>query len=683
MRTGVDPKAARWIAVRIGLVAVLLGAAFATVAVRAVQLQVIQSDKLRGLARDQYLREIELKPRRGAITDRNGVVLAADAEADSVYADPRELADVASSRSAAKLARALRLDARALSHKLARDGRFVWVKRRVSPSEADAVRALALPGVGLVKETRRYYPRRELAGQLLGLVGDDGYGLEGIELAYDDALQGMPMRVPSWRDARGMHLLGEAPGPERVLEGARVELTLDQRLQLATERALAQAVAQARAASGTAVALDPSTGEVLALANVPAFNPNAPRHGEEMRDRAILDTFEPGSTFKVFAIAAALDAGVLRATDAIFCENGAYAIGSHVIHDHKPIGWTGPSRILASSSNIGAAKIGARLGRERLQRRLQAFGFGERTGLGIPAEPRGAVPYPRADVSLATMSFGQGLTATAVQITAAMGAIAHGGVLMKPWIVKRVVDPARKRVLAEAAATPVRRAVSREAAATMSRWLELVVTDPEGTGKRARLPGWRVAGKTGTAQKADPVSGGYSADKHFSSFVGFAPVQAPRIVIGVFVDEPKGEIYGGEVAAPVFREIAEFAMKALGVPPSDPAAAMGSEPQADPPPLPSAPRGEGNERHAATQTALEPEEVRPAIEEASAHPVRAGGIAVPTLDGLSARAALRALEAVDLVGEISGSGRVASQAPPPGAVVERGARVRLTLSPPG
>ncbi len=664
MRTGGDPRAVRWIAFRIGLVAMLLAAAFATVAVRAVQLQVIQSDKLGGLARDQYLREIELKPRRGAITDRNGVILAADAEADSVYADPSEL-EVRPSRVAAKLARVLGLDARALEHKLARGTRFVWVKRRISPLEADTVRALGLSGVGLVKETRRYYPRRELAGQLLGFVGDDGYGLEGIELAYDDALQGVPMRVPSWRDARGMHLFGEAPGPVRVLEGARVELTLDQGLQLATERALAAAVSQARAASGMAVAIDPATGEVLALANVPAFNPNAPKRSEEMRDRAVLDTFEPGSTFKTFSIAAALDARVLRATDAIFCENGAYTIGSHVIHDHKPLGWTGPSRILASSSNIGAAKIGARLGRERLQRRLQAFGFGERTELGLPAEPRGAVPYPRADVSLATMSFGQGVTATALQITAAMGAIAGGGVLMRPWIVKRVVDPVQGRVLDEAAATPVRRVVSREVAATLSRWLELVVTDPDGTGKRARLPGWRVAGKTGTAQKADPVSGGYSADKHFSSFVGFAPVQSPRIVIGVFIDEPKGEGYGGEVAAPVFREVAEFAMKALGVPPSDPAAARSSEAEV-----------------VATRTAPEPQ-TRPAVEEAPARPVRRGGVAVPALDGLSARAALRALEAVDLVGEISGSGRVASQAPAPGAVVERGAQIRLTLAPPG
>ena len=670
MRSGIEPRPARWIALRIGLVAFGLATAFAAVAVRAVQLQAVQGDRLGALARDQYLREIELKPRRGAITDRNGVILAADAEADSVFVDPQEL----SARGPAgpplrRLARALSVDPRTLERRVARGGHFAWAKRRVSPAEADAVRALDLPGVGFVKESRRYYPRRELAGQVLGFVGDDDVGLEGIELAYDDALQGEAMRVPSLRDARGMQLFGEAPAPERVLEGARVELTIDQALQLGVERALAQGVAQSRAASGMAVALDPASGEILALANVPLFNPNAPRRGDEMRDRAVLDTFEPGSTFKVFSIAGALENRVLRPLDPVYCEAGSYAIGSHVIHDHKALGWVGPSRILAVSSNIGAAKIGARLGRERLQRVLQAFGFGERTQVGLPGEPRGVVPYPRADVALANMSFGQGLTATALQITAGMAAIANGGVLMRPLLVRRVVDPAQGRVLSEAAPMPVRRAVSREVAATMVRWLEGVVADADGTGKRARLAGWRVAGKTGTAQKADPVTGGYSADRHFSSFVGFAPAQAPRVVIGVFIDEPRDEIYGEKVAAPVFREIAEQAMKLWGVPPTG-----------------GAPAPEAADR-AATGTVVlatreEPAPV-PAPEGDMPPGARRGpAVAVPALEGLPARTALRALEAADLAAEVRGSGRVAAQSPRPGQVVERGARVRLTLAGP-
>jgi cell division protein FtsI (penicillin-binding protein 3) len=664
MHWGTDPRRARWIAFRLGLLGVLFAAAFALVLGRAVQLQVLQGDRLGGLARDQYLRELELKPQRGVITDRNGFPLAASAEADSVFVDPREL--LAGPRPAAtvsRLARMLSVDTRALERRIERSGRFAWVKRRVSPSESEAVRALSLPGVGLVKETRRYYPRRELAGQVLGLVGDDGAGLEGVEYALDDALQGEPMRVPSLRDARGLHLLGEAPAPERVLSGARVELTIDQGLQHAAERALAQAVAQARAASGMAVAVDPRSGEILALANAPAWNPNSSKRGDEMRNRAVLDSFEPGSTAKVFVVAGALEAGAVKPLEAINCENGAWAVGDHVIHDHKALGWTGPSRILAASSNIGAAKIAQKLGRERLQRTLLAFGFGERTQVGLSGEPRGQVPFPRAEVSLATMAFGQGFTATGLQTTMAVAALAGGGTLMRPWLVKRVVDPASGRVLSEATPTPVRRVVSPAVAATVSRWLEGVIADADGTGRRARLDGWRAAGKTGTAQKADAVSGGYSADKHFSSFVGFAPAGAPRVVVGVFVDEPKGEIYGGDVAAPVFKEIAEHALKALGVPPGEAVARV-----------PAAPARAGP----AARERPDP----PALTVAPRRPARGSGVAVPSVEGLSARSALRALESLDLGADLEGSGRVARQSPRPGEVVERGVRVQLVLAPP-
>jgi cell division protein FtsI (penicillin-binding protein 3) len=571
---------------------------------------------------------------------------------------------------AQKLGRALSVDPKALQKKLSKGSRFTWVKRRVSPAESEAVKKLELPGVGLVKESRRYYPRRELAGQVLGLVGDDGRGLEGVELAYDDALQGQEMRLPSLRDARGMQLFGEAPAPSRVLEGARVELTLDTALQHVAEAALARTVESARAASGMAIALDPQTGEILALANAPAFNPNAPRGGPEMRNRAVLDTFEPGSTVKTFSIAAALDAQAIKPTDAIDCEKGRWRIGGHVIRDHAPLGWVGPAKIMAESSNIGAAKIGQRLGKQRLHDALLAFGLGERTGLGLSGEPKGQVPFPRADISLATQSFGQGIAATPLQLTVAMAAVAGGGAVVKPWLVKRVVDPVDGTVLAAASPAVLRRAVSLPTAATITRWLEGVVHDDEATGKKARVNGYRIAGKTGTAQKADPVSGGYG-DKRFASFVGFAPARDPRLVVGVFIDEPKGTVYGGEVAAPVFREVVEYAMKAWGIPPTEPLE---------------------EEKDAASQRAVarrdrseERREVEePAVELADDRPEpEPGSVAVPSLSGLSARAALRALEAVELVPEVLGQGRVASQVPSPGQVVERGAKVRLTLSPPG
>src|SRR5512137_1074585 len=246
MRTGIDPRSARWIAIRIGLVAFAFAAGFAVVAGRSVQLQILQGDRLGSLARDQYLRDLTLKPRRGAITDRNGAVLAGNAEADSIFVDPREFPPGSRTRDVVRLAKALQLDPKVLEKKISKGARFAWLKRRVAPTEGEQVRAMKLAGVGFVKETRRYYPRRELAGQVLGFVGDDGEGLEGVEKAWDESLQGEAMRLPSLRDARGLHLLGEAPAPERATEGARVELTIDQNLQLVAERALAQAVAQAR-----------------------------------------------------------------------------------------------------------------------------------------------------------------------------------------------------------------------------------------------------------------------------------------------------------------------------------------------------------------------------------------------------------------------------------------------------
>ena len=675
MRPGVDPRANRWIAVRIGVLAALLALGFGAVAARVFHLQVLRRDELVDDMVEQYRRQLVLKPRRGPITDRAGVLLAGSADARSVYADPAILRrEDPRGAALAKVSRALGLDIAAVKKKLARSSRFAFLARRVSPAEADAVERIVkdqkLRGVALVVETRRYYPRVELASQLLGVVGDDGNGLEGIELAADELLAGSPAKVPSLRDGAGRTVLAGDPSASRGREGARVELTIDQGLQLATERALARACLGARAAGGTAVALDPRTGEILAMASWPPHNPNAPRKANELRNRAVADAFEPGSTMKTFSIAGALDRRALTPLDPIDCGNGTLAIGAHVIHDHEGLGWVGPSKILAASSNVGAARIAARLGRERLHEVLTGFGFGERPGSGVPGETKGALPFPRADITLATQSFGQGLTASPLQITAAMAAIASGGNLLRPHVVKRVVDTATGEVLDEPAPEIVRRAVSPEVAATISRWLVGVVEDPKGTGKRARLEGWRVAGKTGTAQKADPVTGGYSADRRFSSFVGFAPAEAPRVVIGVYVDEPKGDVYGGDLAAPAFREIAEYAMKMLGVPPTGAAiAATSAAPAAGQAAAPQVEEGEA------------PPPVEAADRRTAGLP--GGSVAVPTLAGLPARSAIRKLEEADLAAELRGSGRVVSQIPPAGRVVSRRTRVRMTLAPAG
>jgi cell division protein FtsI (penicillin-binding protein 3) len=666
VRGGPDPHASRWIALRIGVLAALFAIGFGLVAARVFQLQIVNREALAEDMLDQYRRQLVLKPRRGIIADRAGVLLAGSADARSVFADPWMLQrEDRSGAALRKVAAALGQDHAALRRKLQKAGRFVWLARRVSPQEAAAVekitREAKLRGIALVQETRRYYPKGDLASQVLGFVGDDGNGLEGVELSLDDLLAGAPAKVPSLRDGAGRTVLAGAPSAGHEREGARVELTLDQGLQLAAERAVARAVASSRAAAGLAVALDPRTGEILALAGWPRFNPNSPRRGSEMRNRGIADAFEPGSTVKTFAIAGALDRRVLRPLDPIDCGNGTLAVGAHVIHDHGAFGWSGPSKILAVSSNVGAARIAARLGKQGLHDALLAFGFGERTGVELPGEARGVVPFPRSDVVLATQSFGQGMTATVLQVTSAMAAIANGGLLVRPTLVKRVVDPATGEVLDATEPVVLRRAVSAEVAATVSRWLVGVIEDERGTGKRARLDGWHAAGKTGTAQKADLVSGGYSADKRFSSFVGFAPAEAPRIAIGVFVDEPRDEIYGGEVAAPAFKEIGEYAMKMLGVPPTGPAVAEA------PPPAP----------------ARDPAPVPPPVEAATRHAPAGGGVSVPSLAGLPARTAIRTLEALDLAPDLEGSGRVVGQSPAAGRVVARGTRVRMTLQPAG
>jgi cell division protein FtsI (penicillin-binding protein 3) len=470
--------------------------------------------------------------------------------------------------------------------------------------------------------------------------------------------------VPSLRDGRGRTVLSDAPQPGAAREGARVELTLDQGIQLAAERALASAVARSRAAGAIAVALDPATGEVLAMASHPPRNPNAPRRGDEPRNRAVTDSFEPGSTMKTFAIAGALERGALRPLDPIDCGTGPIRIGGHVVRDHEPLGWVGAARVLSASSNVGAARIAARLGREGLHDSYAAFGLGERTGIGLPGEVRGQLPFPGSDFALATQSFGYNVTATPLQVTNAMAALANGGTLRRPSVVRRVVDVATGEVLEETRPEAIRRAVSEETAATLRRWLTGVVEDPKGTGRRARPDGWRVAGKTGTARKVDPVGGGYASDRHLSSFVGFAPAESPRIVVGVFIDEPKGDVYGGEIAAPAFREIVEYALARMGVPRDAPLAA------APPAPIPAPP---------------DADEAPPAVElaEASIDPPPAGRTTVPALAGLPARGAIRVLERADLAPELTGAGRVVSQTPAPGKVVDRGTRVRMRLAPAG
>ncbi len=662
--SGVRPGVSRdvpgkWLKFRIALLGLVFGAMLLVVFGRAVKLQIFDQDTLEGLARDQYIRQLEVPARRGDIYDRRGVPLAQSVEVDSVWVDPSMIPDVPAA--AAALARELELDAADLRRRMERGSRFAWVKRKLKPREVEAVRALALPGVGFTKEPRRYYPQRELAAHVVGLVGTDGHGLEGLERAFDDELTGEAGSLASLRDARGHKLLMDGTVDSQDHTGASVALTIDRHLQFVTEKALTRAVESSGAKAGMAVVMDPATGEILAVANEPRFNPNVPEtsQGGRGRNRAVLDVFEPGSTFKGFLMAAALETGAVTEGQSIDCEQGKLKIGRNTINDTHKNGVLTLEQILQVSSNICTAKIAQVMGRDRLQAYYKAFGFGERTGLNLPGEGRGSVPYPRSEIALANQSFGQGVSATALQMTAAFAALANDGVLMRPYLVRRVTAPDGP-VLAATRPAEVRRGVSPAVARSVVKMMESVV-DRKGTAVRAAVPGFRVSGKTGTAQKVDPVARGYS-DKRIASFIGTVPAQAPRLVIHVVIDEPETSVYGGVVAAPAFREIATDALSYLGVAPTEESAPIFTASLRlpdEPPPAISGP------------------DVELAVEE---EPPAEGSVRVPDLAGQVGREAVSRLLGLELEARLTGSGRVVSQQPAPGSVVEKGAQVTLELA---
>jgi cell division protein FtsI (penicillin-binding protein 3) len=573
--------ASRWTRIRLVACGVVFGALFIAVGKRSFNLQIQQGERLKVMAEEQYLREIELPPRRGRILDRNGAELASTADVDSIYCNPRRLTDVRDT--SRRLARILGTDARDLEKKLSQKRYFAWIKRKVTPDEAAAVRALQLPGVAFTREPRRFYPNRTLAATVMGQAGSDGRGLDGVELAFDRYLRGSSSSVQGVRDALGRDLFVESASDAINGTGSDVFLTIDRYLTFITERAIADAAERHHAKAIVAIMLNPKTGEILAMASVPSYNPNDPAGAAEggARNRAITDTFEPGSTMKTFTIAAALDAGVVRPEDRFDCLMGRMMVGKYTIHDTHPHGILTVAEVFKFSSNIGATKIARRLGRDRLAESLARYGFGQTTAVGLPGERSGVVrPVEKwGDIGFANVSFGHGIAVTPLQIVAGVSAIAAGGVYHQPRIVSRIVSPEG------AIDTPViaselgaERRVMSEATARAMVGIMRGVTETGGTAKQAAIDGYPVAGKTGTAQKA--VNGHYDPDKYVASFVGFAPAQDPRIALIVLMDEPQGSHLGGAVAAPVFKEIAEQALRYLHVPAvGDAAVASASSPQ--------------------------------------------------------------------------------------------------------
>src|SRR5947209_4352805 len=478
----------KWMRLRAFLLGAALLALFGVVLLRAAKVQLLDRSRLARLQRDQTRRELEWVPRRGMIVDRRGEPLAVTQDVDSVFADPSAFETPrARQMAAARIAGALRLDRARVLERLAQpDRRFVWIKRRIDEASAQRVRGLAIDGIELVKEPKRIYPQRDLAGHVLGFVGEES-GQEGLERELDQHLRGRSVQVQATRDARGTMVLEHGAPDPADLTGATVTLTLDSAIELAAERELARAVKASGAIGGWAVVLDVNTGAVLALAGNPAFDANKPgRDPMVWRDRAVQDQLEPGSTIKSFVVARAIDEGVLKSDELLFCEHGLWAHAGRKIHDTHPVDWATPATVLRESSNICAAKIGERLGKDKLVEGLRAFGFGEKTSVGLPGEARGALGDPKkmAQIALDTTSFGQGMSATGLQTVAAMAAIANGGVLLKPYIVEKVVAP-DGTVLQQRGREEVRRVLREETSRTVTAMLEEVVQ--KGTGTRAGL----------------------------------------------------------------------------------------------------------------------------------------------------------------------------------------------------
>ena len=545
----------KWHKFRTFLVLLGLSACLIYLLQRLYQIQLVMGERLGQKARAQHQTDFKLSPRRGTIYDRNGKELAINVSVDSICAWPKKAKSIPS-KDVDKLSSILGISTSKLREKLERRKSFVYLARKVDKGMGEEVRRLNLPGVDYLEEVKRFYPKGQLGTHLLGFVGMDGMGLEGLELYYDRYLRGAPGWCRVEKDARGREILPFRSNYAAPADGCHLILTIDEVIQHIAERELERTFKEREAKGGSIVVMDPKRGEILAMANRPTFNPNAFGDGQVSyrRNRAITDTFEPGSTFKVITAAAALEERLFQLKDKIFCEEGSYRLSGHSIRDVHPHGWLSFKEAIEVSSNIGAVKIGQALKKELLYQYIRSFGFGARTGIDLPGEVRGLIRPPQrwSKLSLGAIPFGQEIAVTAVQLAAALSAVANGGILMRPRVVSSILDQ-EGEVVRKFEPQAVGRVISSQTAKQLTEILVGVVEN--GTGKTARLKGYRVAGKTGTAQKVDV--GRYSHTKFISSFMGYLPADNPEVVILVIIDEPQGAYYGSLVAGPAFRRVAE------------------------------------------------------------------------------------------------------------------------------
>jgi len=525
-------------------------------------IQFFHSSYFAGLAKKQHNLFVELESHRGTIYDSNLKPQAVNISADSLYASPLEIPDKDKETIIEQLLPILNVDYAYLKDRLYRKKYFIWLARKITAAQSEAVRKLNIKGLDFMKESKRCYPNGYLASHVIGFSGLDNAGLEGIELYYDKYLRGKSGWALVLRDARQKRLSLE----EKMAlptDGYSLVLTIDEVIQYIAERELERVFKNSHAKGASIIVIDPHTGAILAMANRPTFDLNEYNNidKDSRRNRAICDLFEPGSVFKIVTASAALEEKKVVEEDKFFCENGAYKVATHTLHDHRPHGWLTFSEVIEQSSNIGTTKVAQLLGADIIYRYAKLFGFAKKSGVDLPGEITGMLKEPRlwSKVSIGAVPIGQEVGVTALQLVSAISVIANGGELMKPYLIKEVRDRYNETIKSFSP-TLVRKVISSDTANRAKKILTAVVE--VGTGKLAKIAGFSAAGKTGTAQKVES-NGTYSHNKFMASFIGFAPAEDPVIAIAVVVDEPRPYYFGGVVAAPVFKNVAGDALKYL------------------------------------------------------------------------------------------------------------------------
>lgn len=552
---------------KIRLICALIFVLFLGISIKAFELQVLNRDPALNLARRQHQGLFTLLPRRGRILDARRKELAVNVDAESIYVRSKDVQNPL--EFSKKLSKYLGVSQREVLNMVLSRKPFFWVKRLAEPQLVVKLKEANLSGVNFIEEPKRVYPNDYLAGQVLGFTDIDSKGIEGIEYYLNGSLAGKPGKIVVKKDARGKEIVSAPIDVEQSTSGYDAILTIDSQIQYIVEKELKEGVEKAGAQRGIALLMNPETGAVMAMASYPFFNPNkADKYpGEVKRNLPIWYSFEPGSTMKTFLVAAALEERKITPDSQFDCENGKRKLGSVTISDVHPYGILTVAQVVKVSSNICASKIGEVLGRDKLYSYLKRFGFGEKTGIDLPGESSGRLRDSRdwRPIELATISFGQGISVTAIQLASALSAVANGGYLVKPYLVDKIISQDGK-VIQERRPEVIRRVISYDTAKEVTRILEGVITKG-GTGESAAVQGYRIAGKTGTAQIPNPQTGGYYADRHMASFIGFAPADDPKITLVVVVESPKTSPYGGVVAAPIFKGIMEKVLFYLGVSP--------------------------------------------------------------------------------------------------------------------